>query len=135
MNEQETLERHLKRLDGSMVEEKHEAATAIREVLEDLRLRDVDCGCNARVTELQAALEETRKNWGDTSVHLRRTEEENERLRAGLITARADNLYYERAKGAEARIEAARASIPDRFYQGDNDSNRSIIEDMAEALR
>jgi len=31
-----------------------EVREAIRAVLEDLRLRDIDCGCNNRVTRLEA---------------------------------------------------------------------------------
>jgi hypothetical protein len=73
-----------------------EVREAIRAVLEDLRLRDIDCGCNNRVTRLEAERDALRIDLQTADDQLRALRAEVERLRIALLLSAA----------AEARIRA-----------------------------
>ena len=64
-----------------------EIREAIRAVLEDLRLRDIDCGCNNRVTRLEAERDALREQ-----LHLATISDANEMARANDAEAERDAL-------------------------------------------
>jgi hypothetical protein len=71
---------------------------AIRAVLEDLRLRDIDCGCNNRVTRLEAERDALRADLSRTLAEVERPFRER----------------IERAEAALREIEQATEGIPEQ---------------------
>lgn len=84
-----------------------EVREAIRAVLEDLRLRDIDCGCNNRVTRLEAERQ--------------MAEAEVERLKGYMTPGQVEEAgmvmaEYEKRIKAEAERDALRAALQDMTF-------------------
>ena len=98
---------------------------AIRAVLEDLRLRDIDCGCNNRVTRLEAERGTLRARLGEYALAL--TQEANLRrdAEAGCAAAwREVNL----ARAERDTMRAERRSLLEQLARKDAERNELRAE-------